>query len=309
LGYDKVLKYLESRGLDIKAVKAFRLGWFAGEKGKKCQFRPRTAWGLSKIKSEKTGRDKMLWIPRGIIIPAFKSGRVYRIRIRRPKADIINTDYAKYYIVPGSGMEAMTLHPEKKTITIVEAELDGMLVARYAGSVTGVVALGAAQIKPGSSVYYHLKKAIRILVALDYDKAGQTAWKWWAENFSNAKLWPVPDGKDPGEAFEKGVDIKEWVRSGLPPAALLDDPPKGYTPPPGLYPMAELKYLLAKYPIKIQADPDRAEVIFSPGFKNPAIRQRVNDLFFNDDEIHWYLRAYHPDSIITGDNCQVQRVV
>jgi len=73
--------------------------------------------------------------------------------------------------------------------------------------------------------------------------------------------------------------------------------------------MAELKYLLAKYPIKIQADPDRAEVIFSPGFKNSAIRQRVNDLFFNDDEIHWYLRTFHPDSIITGDNCQVQRVV
>ena len=28
--------------------------------------------------------------------------------------------------------------------------------------------------------------------------------------------WSVPKGKDPGEAFELGVDIKEWVRAGLP---------------------------------------------------------------------------------------------
>jgi len=310
LGYDHALKYLDSRGLDLAAVKAFRLGWFAGENGRNCMFRPRTSWGLSKIKNEKTGKDKMLWIPRGIVIPCYKKDRVYRIRIRRPKIDLQQASDIKYYVLPGSGMEVMDINSEKKTLVVVEAELDAMLIARFAGSLAGAVALGSAQNKPGSSVYYDLKKALRILVALDYDTAGQSAWKFWAENFPNAKLWPVPDGKDPGEAFEKGVDIKDWIRHGLPPAALLDEPGPGLDEidiPDGLYPMQELKFLLSRFPIEIKADPDHAEVIFAPGFNQPAIRQRVNDLFYGDEEIHWYLRSFHPDTIIHGGNCEVKK--
>jgi hypothetical protein len=26
------------------------------------------------------------------------------------------------------------------------------------------------------------------------------------------------------------------------------------------------------------------------------------------DEVHWYLRIYHPDNIIDGDNCAAQKV-
>ena len=104
-------------------------------------------------------------------------------------------------------MEVMDFNADKKSIVIVEAELDAMLIARHAGSLTGVVSLGSAMNKPGSSVFYNLKKTLRILVALDYDQAGQKAWSWWSQNFKNAKLWPVPDGKDPGEAFEKGINI------------------------------------------------------------------------------------------------------
>lgn len=80
-----------------------------------------------------------------------------------------------------------------------------MLIASQAGGIAGVVALGSVQSKPGTDVYSHLKNAFRVLVALEYDDAGQKAWKWWTENFSNVKLWPVPVGKDPGDAFEKGV--------------------------------------------------------------------------------------------------------
>jgi len=308
LKHDKAMEYLNSRGLDEKAVKAFRLGWFAGEKGKNCMFRPRTSWGLSKLLNEKTGRLKMLWIPRGIIIPCFKAGLVYRIRIRRPKADLCRDKDIKYYVLPGSGMEVMIINPDKKNLAVVEAELDAMLIARRAGSMAGVIALGSATNKPGSSVYYIAKKALRLLVALDYDQAGQIAWKFWSQNFANAKLWPVPDGKDPGEAFEKGVDIKDWIRSGLPPAALMEVDVPGYEIPKGIYPMQELQMLLKKYSIKIQADPDYAEVMFLPGFQNQAIRDRVNEIFFADDEVQWYLRTMHPESIIDGNNCEVQKI-
>ena len=308
LQYGKAMKYLELRRLDEKAVKGFRLGWFAREKGKNCAFRPRTSWGLSKIRNEKTGRDKMLWQPRGIIIPCFKDEKVYRIRIRRPKSDLKTDRDVKYYVMPGSGMEVMDINTDKISIVPVETELYAMLIARHAGSITGVVSLGSAQNKPGSNVFYNLKKTLRILVVLDYDEAGQKAWKWWADNFKNAKLWPVPNGKDPGEAFEKGVDIKSWIRSGLPPTVTMETTSfPGYKIPEGVYPMQELKILLQKYPVTIQAEKQKAKIMFDPGFKNKAIRQRINDIFFNDDEVHWYLRRCHPDRIINGKNCEVQK--
>ena len=43
-----------------------------------------------------------------------------------------------------------------------------------------------------------------ILVALDFgdgDLAGAKGWPWWQGQFSQARRWPVPAGKDPGEAF------------------------------------------------------------------------------------------------------------
>ena len=99
----------------------------------------------------------MLWLPRGIVIPCFKNNKIYRIRIRRPKADIKTERDVKYYVVPGSGMEVMDFNADKKSIVIVEAELDAMLVARHAGSLTGVVSLGSAQNKPGNAVFIILK--------------------------------------------------------------------------------------------------------------------------------------------------------
>jgi hypothetical protein len=100
------LEYLESRGIDEMAVKNFKLGWFPGENDNPCMFRPRTPWGLPEVKSEKTGKPKMLWVPRGLVIPCFKNGKIYRIRIRRPDADIKSPQDIRYYVLPGSGMEA-----------------------------------------------------------------------------------------------------------------------------------------------------------------------------------------------------------
>ncbi len=304
---EEVLKYLDKRGVDLSAVKGFRLGWFLGEKGKHCKYRPRESWGLPTVIKESNGRKKMLWIPRGLVIPCFKGGLIYRIRIRRPAEDLTPEMNSKYYILPGSGMEAMGTNPDRKAFVVVESELDGILITRKAGSIAGVIALGSAQNKPGSGVFYQLKKSLRVLVALDYDKPGQKAWGWWRKNFDNAKFWPVPEGKDPGEAYEKGIDIKEWVTDGLPPVLTMNYN-RAYKIPEGVYPIEELKMLLSKYSIKIKAELDHAEILFDPGFKNRQIRQRVKDLFFGDEEVHWYLRTYHPASIIHGGNCEVQKI-
>lgn len=301
------LHYLAGRGLDLQAVQGFRLGWFEGENGKNCMFRSRESWGLPTITKE-NGRKKVLWIPRGIVIPCFKGGEIYRLRIRRPKKDLVKPTDSKYIVVPGSGMEVMGHNPDHKAFVVVEAELDAMMIARRACGVAGTIALGSATNKPGVSVFPILSKALRILVALDYDAPGNKAAAWWLNTFPNAKQWPVPMGKDPGEAFEKGIDIKAWVTEGLPPVLTMDAS-QGYQVPDDVYPLQELQLLLQKYPIKIQAEPDHTKIIFDSGFKNRAIRQRVKDLYYGDDEVHWFLRMKHPDTIITGENCKVLQAV
>jgi hypothetical protein len=272
LGNPDMLGYLNGRGIDEMAVKNFRLGWFSGENGKPYMFRPRAPWGLPEMKNEKTGKPKMLWVPRGLIIPCFKNGKIYRIRIRRPDEDIKTPQDIRYYVLPGSGMEAMGLNPDRKAFVIVESELDGFLIARKAGSLVGVVALGNAQTKPGAGVTPYLNNAVTILVALDYDDAGKASWFWWRDNFRTAKLWPVPEGKDPGEAFRAGLDVKRWIFEGLPPVFHLKAQsyhswPKNLEPPAGLSPFSELKFFLERLPIEIIADKNRHEIVFSPGLK------------------------------------------
>ena len=302
---NKVLEYLDKiRGLDLAAVKLFQLGYFSGENNKNCMFRSRESWGLNTI-TKKDGKKKKLWIPRGLVIPAFLEGHVSRIRIRRPKPDIQSDKDVKYYILPGSSMASLVFFSQKspgKCFVIVESELDAMLVARQIGSLAGVVAVGSATNKPSANIYYHLKQALRVLVSLDYDQAGIKAFKWWRENFENVKQWPVPEGKDPGEAFIAGINIKDWVLAGMPPVLTLTRYEKMINVPKGLYPLQELKWFLKKYPIKIKADEDKAEIIFDVGLNNQQIKNRVNQLFFDDEEVFYYLKMYHPDSVIEGDN-------
>lgn len=305
LGFDRGMEWLAGRGIDEGAVRHFRLGWFAGENGKPCMYRPRSAWGLPDVLKD-NGRKKMLWIPRGFVIPCFRGGAVHRIRIRRPSGDLKSEKDIRYYMVPGSGNDLLWINSDKQAQVVVESELDAMMVAAKAGALVGVGALGSASNKPGASVFYDLKKALRILVALDYDAAGLKAWEWWSKEFDQARQWPVPAAKDPGEAFAEGVDIQAWIYQGLPAALTMDLQPDGYVPPDGLSHMEELKFLLTSYPVTILARVDRAEIMFDPGFKNRAIRHRIRQLFEYDDEVHWYLRMYHPDDVITGENCEVK---
>ena len=305
LKYDRAMAWLAGRGIDEGAVRLFKLGWFAGEKGKPCMFRPRSTWGLPDVLKE-NGRKKMLWIPRGFVIPCYRDGLIHRIRIRRPAGDLQSPKDIRYYMLPGSGNDLLWLNREKQAHVVVESELDAMMVASKAGALVGVGALGSAANKPGASVFYHLKKAHRILVSLDYDAAGIESWRWWENEFDQARLWPVPAGKDPGEACEAGVDIRTWVIQGLPPSMTIDLHPVGYEPPADMYPMQELRYLLQRYQVRIRAEMDSFEILFAAGFKNRAIRHRIRQLFEWDDEVHWYLRMYHPDAIITGENCEVK---
>lgn len=226
------LAWLAARGLDIEAVKRYRLGWNPGEKGKDL-YRVRESWGLDSVFKDDGTTKKKLWIPVGLVIPCFVGDELHRIRIRRPEGDL------RYYLIPGSGTSPMILPPrpqgegwgEGRAWTIVESELDALLIHHLAGDLTGAISQGNSTAKPDAASQALLQQSLAILVALDSDDAGMNAALWWKKQYPQAERWPVPAGKDPGEAYKAGVDIREWIKEGLPPILTLPKPaPKAVQP-------------------------------------------------------------------------------
>lgn len=216
------LHYLAGRGIKKESAVAARLGWNAGEKDKDA-YRAREAWGLETIL--KDNKKKKLWLPIGLVIPNYVDGALRRVRIRIPNERRTPDFSTPYYVVPGSGSDTYVIAPGAKAFVIVEAELDSILVAQeIEGLNIGAMAMGNNSAKPTDKAYALLDAALHISVALDYDleagnnkNPGGSSWLWWREHFPQAERWPVPVGKDPGDAYKAGCSIREWIKENLPP--------------------------------------------------------------------------------------------
>ncbi|MFA5056848.1 MAG: toprim domain-containing protein, partial [Opitutaceae bacterium] len=149
-------------------------------------------------------------------------GRIRRIRIRR-WAD----REPRYYVLPGSAMACMAHGLPARVAVVVESELDAIMLAGIAADLAAVVALGSATAKPGPELHHALAECALVLVALDSDRAGADAMRWWREHLPRSRRWPVPVGKDPGEAHAAGVDVRAWVEAGLPRGFVLGPSPMG----------------------------------------------------------------------------------
>jgi DNA primase len=220
------LAYLAGRGLPLEAVIKYRLGWNA-----KVIWKSRESWGLPEKISKKTNKPTKLWVPRGIIIPTYVDGIVHRVRVRVPDEDR-NSDVPGYVAVSGSGDDVIVLNPEVRAFVVVEADLCALLIDWLAGDLVGAIPLVSCDVKPKSKAAALLEKALAILVATDFDPRANTtsgsyenpggkAARWWLRNYPRAKRWPVPVGKDPGDALAGGVDIRAWIMEGLPPAVTM----------------------------------------------------------------------------------------
>lgn len=58
-------------------------------------------------------------------------------------------------------------------------------------------------------------KAPLVLFALDYDEAGNKAFRFWKETYSNFHAWPVPKGKAPCDTLKAEVDLNQWLLTGI----------------------------------------------------------------------------------------------
>jgi hypothetical protein len=199
-----VLNFLsKERGFTPDTIKAFSLGWLPRD-----QWADMSVWGLPEILKD-DGKPKRLWLPKGLTIPLFGSGPE-RVRIRRPAGD------PRYYILRGSSSRALSIGDRQPATVIVESELDALLLRQEAGDIVNLVALGNAQTRPDREAAALLQRSRVILVGLDADQAGaKEAWRWWKAHYPQAHRWPPIQGKDPGEMFKAGVNLKAWVQAGL----------------------------------------------------------------------------------------------
>ncbi|NDY41268.1 hypothetical protein G3N55_00185 [Dissulfurirhabdus thermomarina] len=218
------LAWLEARGLDRDAAVRYRLGYHATT-----EYRARAAWGLPTERRD-DGRPKALWLPAGWVIPVLDAeDHVVHLRIRRPDEDRQRRlAHLKYYVVPGSSSATLVIDPRARAYVVVESALDAMLCGRVAADLeVGAICTWNATAKPDRYATECLSRALRILVALDADEAGERAASWWLQTFRAARRLAPDGGKDPGEMAAVGADIRAWIRRALPPALTLrfDQPP------------------------------------------------------------------------------------
>jgi len=301
----ETLFWLSNRGIGRETAENFRLGWIPGEDGKDI-YRARKAWGLPEILKE-DGKPRALWIPRGLIIPYIIDGIIHRIRIRRPEGE------PRYYVIPGSSMATMIIERARRAFVVVESELDAITVAAH-NNLAGAVALGSVSAKPDAETYGILQDALQILVAIDYDDAGAKAMKWWQEQFDRCDRWPVPQGKDPGDAYKLGIDLDQWIKTGLLPVLTMNDPAPVKIQKPEIRhsepvvrheapenlsaPILELYDLLCRNPgVIIYNTPNRFTVLRNGKY----VGGRINELVFRTPDVTAYI-LNHPAEEIDGSN-------
>ncbi|MDL2210471.1 toprim domain-containing protein [Desulfovibrio sp. OttesenSCG-928-O18] len=207
------------RGLTLATVTAARLGWIP-----KDYFRPREAFGLPE-EFKDNGKPRRVWIPHGLCIPVFHSdGGLLRVKFR-----VADPGPARPKYIPLPQAEKNTAPLVLKSSSgaspwqVVESELDALLLAQEAGHLVNVVAMGSAAFRPDAVTWAGLRAAPLVLVSLDFDEAGnKAACQWWETHLppGRYRLWPVPEGKDPCDAWKARWDLAEWTKSGLEAEAL-----------------------------------------------------------------------------------------
>lgn len=213
----EAMSWLESRGITRQMMETYRLGYNQSKKDGD-RYRPRSAWGMEK--KVVNGKDKKLWIPRGWVIPSFNGrGDLVQLRIRRTDQDIKKFgENIKYLPIDGSSQATMVLHPEAEVFICVESGFDAILLSGIMAGKIGVITSWNSSARPDTRTHALLSKSTLILGGLDYDQGGDREQSWWKEQYPTYRRLPaLPGGvKDPGDAFQAGVDLSKWIVDGLP---------------------------------------------------------------------------------------------
>ena len=124
------LAWLHARGLHDPVLRRFLIGYNAED-----VHEPHALWGLTPPQTAKGG-PRSIWLPRGITIPWFAGGALWRLNVRRPlSAKQIARGAAKYIGPAGFGnalYNADSLAPaargNRQPCVLVEGEFDALTV-------------------------------------------------------------------------------------------------------------------------------------------------------------------------------------
>jgi hypothetical protein len=212
---EKARAYLHRRGLCDEVLRACNVGYNPAD-----AYEDHSAWGLARPEQ---GAAR-IWIPRGITLPWYIDGSVWRLNIRRPLTPAqIGGGEAKY-IGPGGFANALynaqSLQKGKPAV-LVEGELDALSIIQALGDEVAAVATGSTAGARRQPWVARLALASIVLVAFDCDKAGSgdepgagdKASLWWLHALPNSRRWrpllhDVNSLPDP-------EDVRHWLRCGL----------------------------------------------------------------------------------------------
>jgi DNA primase len=206
-----ILAYLEHRGLNLDAVKRFKLGWNNAN-----LFLKYEDWGLKKEFKE-NGAEKILWIPEGLVIPHIdRSGIVLRMKVRLAKRKdasgvTVKDGFPPYIYIPGNMKGMWCFGYQPATCFVVESELDAMTINFFVGNTASCIATGSAMSNPDMLADLKAKKASLLVICHDNDEVGEKAWLKWKRMYPKAQKYPTTLAKDFGDSIRAGMDAKEFL--------------------------------------------------------------------------------------------------
>ncbi len=168
----------------------------------------RDSWGLPPAVDD---RGRPVWVPRGVVVPWWIGGDLWRLNVRRPAGD-------PKYIGPAgwsNGLYGADGLRAGRPAVLVEGELDALAVHLAAGDLVQPVATGSTGGARRSRWVARLAACSVVLVAFDSDQAGNDAAGYWLGVLPRAKRWRAPWGKDAAGLGESGGDVRAWIAAGL----------------------------------------------------------------------------------------------
>lgn len=208
--------YLQARGLRPATIRAARIGGCM-----ETRYYDREAFGLVPEADPESGKPRMVCVPEGILIPyRNEDGACLKLQSR-----CHDDRYGRYRVLPGSQRASMVLLPEGdlRAAVVVESALDCVLCHQEVPEDFAFVALGSTAYGPDATARALFRQVEHLLIATDSDEAGADAFDDIRSDFPSAARLIVPRelGKDIGEGFLAGINIRDWCENGIELAAAL----------------------------------------------------------------------------------------
>jgi len=210
-GGERALDYLRGRGLHDATLRTHAIGYHPHE-----GFEPPAEWGLPVVGD---GQWRGVWLPRGIVIPWWIDGALWRLNVRRPLSLRQRLQGQPKYVGPAgfaNGLyNAGALAPERPVV-LVEGEIDALTVQQAMGDRVAAVATGSTCGSRRAAWLTRLAQAPVVLVAFDVDAngAGDRAAAWWLRALPTARRWRPLRG-DVNAMAVAGLDVAAWVEEGV----------------------------------------------------------------------------------------------